>query len=373
MTRYETYVFALCLIVFVLLVSTFSIMLSIIMKQRLKLVRGGLEDEALKIEYTEQKKRSGRLELCGNVVSLVLCFAFIVFFAFSLFVNLRENTYFEKIPTIRIVNSGSMSRKNPKNEYLTAYGLDNQFQTFDLVLVYKKPSEAELKLYDIIVYESNDSQIIHRIVGIEEPNEKHPNERYFLCRGDAIEQNDYFPVYYSQIKAIYRNERVPFVGSFVLFMQSPAGWMCTALIAFGVIGIPFLEKKLEKEYLARLRLIGFIQDEIAEPEGEALDVVPEAIVTSATIERNTNMVEVVDVVWEEHNGKNKSYRYAPNGLEVGKGDVVLVPTFVSEKHGEIVRKATVGSDIYLVDPAELKFKLKPILQVVEKAEPLSEF
>ncbi len=261
MTSYEIYVFFLCLTVFLLLVSAFSVFITILVKQRLKLVRGGLEDEALKIEYMQQQNRSGKLDVLGNIASLALCCVFIAFFLLTLFINLREDVYFENIPTIRVVKSDSMSQKHPKNEYLSTYGLDNQFQTFDLVLVYEKPAEDEIELYDIVVYESYGTQVIHRIVGIEEPNANHPNERYFLCRGDAVEQNDYFPVYYSQIQAIYRDERIPFVGSFVLFMQSPAGWLCFALVIFGIFGMPFLERKLTKEYLARLRLIGFIKDE----------------------------------------------------------------------------------------------------------------
>ncbi len=268
MTSYEIYVFFLCLIVFILLVSMFSVLLTIVVKQRLKLIRGGIEDEALKTEYEEQQKRNSKVSVCGCLASLVVCFAFIAVFVFSLIVNLREDTYYEQIPTIKVVNTGSMSQKNPKNAYLTENGLDNQIQAFDLVLVYKKPAESELKQYDIIVYESNGTQIIHRIIDIEEPNATHPNERYFLCRGDAIEQNDYFPVYYSQIVAVYRNERIPFVGSFVKFMQSPAGWLCAALIVFGVFGMPVLEKKLEKEQRLRLTVIGVIRD--GDAEGDVL-------------------------------------------------------------------------------------------------------
>ncbi len=260
MTKYEIYVFFLCLTVFIMLVSMFSILLTIVIKQRLRLIRGGLEDESLKTEYLEQKKRSKKVSVSGCLVSLAVCFIYLAFFAFSLFVNIREDAYYESIPTLKVVNTGSMSQKHPKNDYLAKYGLDDQFQAFDLIYVYKKPAEKDLRLYDVIVYESNGVQIVHRIVGIEEPNDKHPNERYFLCRGDAIEQNDYFPVYYSQIRAVYKNERIPFVGSFVMFMQSPAGWLCAALILFGVFGMPFLEKKLEREYLARLRAIGFIKD-----------------------------------------------------------------------------------------------------------------
>ena len=60
---------------------------------------------------------------------------------------------------------------------------------------------------------------------------------------------------YSQMQGIYRGNRVPFVGSFVLFMQSPAGWLCIILVLFAIIVTPMLERKLETEAKARLALI----------------------------------------------------------------------------------------------------------------------
>ncbi len=258
MTQYEIYVFFLCLTVFVLLVSLFSFLLSILIKQEFKLIKNGIEDERLKKEYTDSQKRNKKLNICGCFLTLVICIVFIGFFAFSLFVNIRQDSYFENIPTIKVVNTDSMSRKHEKNTYLKSNNLNNQIQTFDLVKVYKAPAEKDIELYDIVVYEVNDTQIIHRIVGIEEPRSEHPNERYFLCQGDAVESPDRFPVYYSQIKAIYKGERIPFIGSFVKFMQSPAGWLCAVLIVFGVIGMPILERKMEKVITERLSIIGFI-------------------------------------------------------------------------------------------------------------------
>ncbi len=114
-----------------------------------------------------------------------------------------------------------------------------------------------------------------------------------------------------------------------------------------------------------------VEDEVAEEtvvEEIVKDaIIPETVVTSIIVEQDTDTVEVVDIVWEEHIGKNKAYRYAPNGFEIGKGDIVLVPTFSSEKHGEIARKAIVSSDIYKINPAELQFKLKPVLRIMQKA------
>ena len=125
--------------------------------------------------------------------------------------------------------------------------LNDQFQQFDVVICEHIPDEKDLKLYDIVVYKHEDMYIIHRIVGIEEPNEKHPNERHFLLQGDAVDCSDKFPVLYSQMQGIYKGTRIPFVGSFVMFLQSPAGWLCMLLVVFAMIVTPIVEKILNRE------------------------------------------------------------------------------------------------------------------------------
>ncbi len=148
-----------------------------------------------------------------------------------------------------------MQTKNEKNRYLFENHLDNQFATFDLIITRKLPAESELKLYDIVVYEKDGLLLVHRIVGIEEPNEKHPDERYFLLQGDAVSTPDVFPVKYSQMRGIYRNERIPFLGSFVWFMQSPAGYLCILLVVFAIICSPLMDKKVEKARAERLAIL----------------------------------------------------------------------------------------------------------------------
>lgn len=41
-------------------------------------------------------------------------------------------------------------------------------------------------------------------------------------------------------------ERVPAVGSFVLFLQSPAGYACLVLLVISVTVTPLLERKIER-------------------------------------------------------------------------------------------------------------------------------
>lgn len=259
MTSFEIYVFILCLIVFVALTALFSCLISHVIKLTVRLVRAGVEDERIQKEYADaQRKKNRRLPvILDRVVSILLCCVLFTVFLFSLYVNLSGNFVSESIPALCVVKSGSMSYKHAGNDHLYQNDLNDQFKTFDIILLYKLPPEEELQLYDVVLYEVEGTPIIHRIVGIEEPNEKH-EERYFLLQGDAIENPDRFPVYYSQMRGIYRGQRVPFLGSFVAFMQSVAGYLCILLTVFGIVAIPTVEKRVNAVKLERLREIGVL-------------------------------------------------------------------------------------------------------------------
>lgn len=256
MTSFELYVFILCLIVFILLTAVFTGMLVMMTKQSLRLIDTGAEDERIYEEYIKaqeleknKKKMPGWLSVAFT--ALFACI-FTGIFAFTFAVQLTQDKQTGNIPTLRVVQSESMSAKYEKNEYLFKNNLNDQFSRFDIVITYQLPKEEDLKLYDIVVYEVDDTLLIHRIVGIEEPNEKHPDERHFLLQGDLVERADKFPVRYSQMKAIYRGEHIPFVGSFVSFLQSPAGYMCLLLVLTEMIASPLITKKIGKAEEVRL-------------------------------------------------------------------------------------------------------------------------
>ena len=254
MVAFEIYIFVLCLIVYVMLTAVFFLFLTCVAKQAIRLIKGGLEDEKIYAEYVKQekkkKKKSGGAE---NLLSAVFCCLMILVFAFATFINITSTQKNLDFPTFRVVQSGSMSKKYEKNKYLFDNNLNDQIQTFDLIITEKLPDEFDLKLYDIVVYEADGTLVVHRIVQIEEPNEKHPNERYFRFQGDNVHVADKFPVKYEQMRGIYRGVRVPFVGSFISFMQSPAGVLCLLLVVFGVIATPIVENKIQKERDKRLK------------------------------------------------------------------------------------------------------------------------
>lgn len=257
MTDYEIYVFFLCFVVFLLLTALFTTMLVYIIKQKIRLIRCGEEDKTIQKENrSNQDKKTQRIkQAISTAFSVLICIALLVVFVFSVCANTDGGICVGNIPSYKVVNSGSMSVKNKRNSYLFDNNLNDQIQTFDLIRIHKLPDEFELKLYDIVVYEVDKILVVHRIVGIEEPNREHPGERWFTLQGDNVENPDRFPVRYSQMKAIYRGDRTPFIGSFVMFMQSPAGWLCALLIVFAVIATPLAEKKIDREAKLRLAII----------------------------------------------------------------------------------------------------------------------
>ncbi len=263
MSSFEVYVFVLCFIVFTSLTALFSFLIATLIKLTVRLVRTGVEDERITKEYTQAQRRG-----CGGclpvvvdrVVSCILCCVLFVAFIFSLCVNFAGAPISDTVPTLSVVKSSSMAYKNEKNDYLFQNFLNDQFKTFDLVLLYKLPAEEDLKLYDVVLYEIDGTPIIHRIVGIEKPNDKH-SDYYFLLQGDALENPDRFPVYYHQMRGIYRGEHIPFVGSFVAFMQSVAGYLCILLVIFGIVATPIVEKRVNAVKRERLIAIGVISVE----------------------------------------------------------------------------------------------------------------
>lgn len=245
MTGYEIYIFVLCLVVFVALTVFFAALIACIAKMNIKLIRGGFADGEIIKQREKSVKKTAVFRTLEIIFSAALFVAAITVFFFSLQVKLNEKKPVER-NVIKVVKSASMAEKDGFNKYLTENNLNDQIQMFDLIVVSPLPKESDLKLYDIVVYEADGQMIVHRIVDIKEADETHPQRR-FVLQGDANRYSDKFPVLYSQMKGIYGGKKVPYIGSFVVFMDSPAGWLCVLLVVAVCIAYPFIEKKLKKE------------------------------------------------------------------------------------------------------------------------------
>lgn len=274
MTGYEIYIFVLCLVVFVALTAFFATMITVYAKMQIKLIRGGLADDEIKKAQAKGAKRKAAY-WAEKIVSALFLVCAIVVFALSLSVKINENKPIEHT-VVKVVKSQSMAKKDETNKYLFENKLDNQIQMFDLIKVAPLPKESELKRFDIVVYEVDGKMVVHRIVDIKEPDATH-SERRFVLQGDANRYSDKFPVLYSQMRGIYQGEKVPYIGSFVVFMNSPAGYLCIILFVCAVAAYPLTERKLKKESALRMAAInGELQS-----EKEQSDAVTSAVNESA--------------------------------------------------------------------------------------------
>ena len=238
MTPYQIYTLVISCGVVIALAVFLSLLIWYIYTLTMRLIYVGYWDQELVQEYEFDKKARPRprsRSTTGKVIAAAVCGVMTVGVVFAMSLGIAEGFTTAAIPSLRVVKSDSMSEKHEDNKYLVENDLNNQMQTFDIIVTYAPPAEEDIQLYDVIVYEKNGELIVHRVVLIVEPNENHPDGRLFYTRGDAIKKNDTTPVKYEQIRGVYREERIPFIGSFVLFMQSPAGIICLLLAICSMI------------------------------------------------------------------------------------------------------------------------------------------
>ena len=254
MTPFEIYLLVVSIIVIVGLASFFSILIWYIYVLTMRLIYVGYWDQELVQEYDRKGMPMPKQQsTLGKVISTAICGVLAVVVMFSVFLGISETSIAGSLPSLKVIKSDSMSYKYEDNKYLENNDLDDQIQMFDIIVSHAVPKEDDIQLYDVILYELDGDLIIHRVVFIEEANENHPEGRRFYTRGDAVRTNDPLPVKYEQIKGIYHDERIPFVGSFVLFMQSPAGFICLLLAIACMIIMPIVDDKIAEARSHRYR------------------------------------------------------------------------------------------------------------------------
>ena len=285
MSAFDIYILALCILIIVLLTSVSIAVVVIIYKLSCKLIRTGAEDDNILAEVNKTQSKSEKIgKVIDQIVSLIFAVIFMFAFVLSTMVACTKNVSLGSVPVFRVVNSDSMSKKHEKNKYLIENNLNDQFDTFDLIITYDVPNEEDLKLYDVVVYKYKDVLIVHRIVDIVTVG----SETHYVLKGDAEEYADSLPVDYSQMVAIYRGEHIPFVGSFIKFMQSPAGYICIVLVIVAMIAGPLCDKKLQKERLKRLAILQGLQS--ANDSIEPVSYNGEEILESNLESENSNVL-----------------------------------------------------------------------------------
>ena len=209
------------------------------------------------LENAKTSKRIGevlRQILFGVAVALMV--PFLLISIYSKFVN--GVAMFGGYGMIAVA-SGSMSEKNPANAYLAT--IDNQFDTYDMILLEKVNSPGELQRYDVIAYVNDQGvNVIHRIVGFEHS----ASGLRIVTRGDSNNADDTYKPRMEDVLGKYADRKIPYIGSVVMFLQSYSGIITVAAVLYCLVMIEGVRNKIEKARESRLEIlqesINFIAD-----------------------------------------------------------------------------------------------------------------
>lgn len=173
---------------------------------------------------TQRKDRTEKASANSAVavIGLVLCVIFGFLLICNLTIIIKGTLYPEKPPAVlgitpMVVLSGSMSGE-----------AEDHIEVGDLIFV-GKAEPGELKAGDVIAFMEGDVVVTHRILEIRTGED---GKLEFTTKGDANNAPDLRPVLEDHLVGIYKF-RIPKIGDFALFLQTPLG-----MILF--IGIPLL-------------------------------------------------------------------------------------------------------------------------------------
>lgn len=241
----------------------FTVLYSNYSKSLIKETREGkndieLIDEAVYDNLAHIKNRRKIIKTIKSIGFYGLMIIIIPFFVIALVTKFSNNiTVFDK--GIIVVATGSMSEIHDDNQYLIDEGKTDQFDAYEIIVLEKVESNDELNTYDVISYidKKTGKNIIHRIVGkITKPD----GTIEYVTRGDANNSDDSYRPTLEDIVGKYTGTHIPFVGSFVLFMQSSIGMITVFSLLYCLIMMEYFSKKIDKAQNDRLAILSDVID-----------------------------------------------------------------------------------------------------------------
>lgn len=246
--------------IFVTFIGVFSfaaiitILFDSFVKSNIREIRTGKRDieliDGVLYEQREKVKQRRKRNRIIKRVAIGVSFAIVVpIFVISLVTKISGNALFVSERGLMVVASGSMSEKHKNNTYLVENNLNNQFQTYDIIVIEKVDNVEDLKLYDVIAFKNSKGvNIIHRIVDIKTIN----GEVVFTTQGDAVGKDDGFNPKFDQVIGRYTNKKMDAVGIFIIFLQSPSGIITILSVFYCLIMMDRLSNQIFKEEADRL-------------------------------------------------------------------------------------------------------------------------
>lgn len=235
----------------------------------IKELKSGKRDIELidEVVYERQEKVKRRNEIVGtikNVFFYLTLFIVVPVFIFSLISRFTNNAIMIGDRTVMVVASGSMSYKAETNDYLVTNNLNDQFSKYDIIILEKVDSAAELKVYDTIAFVNDKgTNIIHRIKSIK-------YDGSYETRGDAVEVSDSYNPVFPDVIGRYTGKKIGGIGMFVLFFQSYAGIITIVSLVYCLLMIDRISEKINKVQLERIEYLEKALGLLDETEAKAM-------------------------------------------------------------------------------------------------------
>lgn len=197
------------------------------------------------------RKKDGQ-SVALSVIGIILCVIFAFTFLCNMVIIIKASLHPDQPPTVfgitpLVVLSGSMSGD-----------AEDHIEAGDLIFIDRADTNT-LEIGDIIAFKSKSIIVTHRIVEI---NTNESGEHQFVTKGDANNVEDTAPVEADAVVGVFKT-RIPNLGNFVMFVQSPFGMLLfigVPVLAFLIYDIIRRQKyanaeKAKNDELERLRRI----------------------------------------------------------------------------------------------------------------------
>ena len=244
----------LALLVTIIGVTSFSFIFTILFKGYVNSIlneinKGSKDIEIIGEKIKEKKKNNKR----RKIIKLVLFYSIIIIITpilvISLINKINGNSITIANKMLMVVASDSMSVKNEANEYLI--NLNNQFNTFDIIVLEKVKDDSNIKINDVIAYKNGKVNIIHRVVEIKELN----GEIRYITRGDKYDKNDIYQPSLDDVIGIYTSNKINYLGIFIMFFQSYIGLITIISIIYCLLMVDYFNKKILSAEISRFEII----------------------------------------------------------------------------------------------------------------------
>lgn len=224
-------------------------------------------DEVIYEKQIAVRRRKKIFKVVKTILYYLCMLIVVPLFLLSVVSKFQNNTLMIGNKAMMVVGSDSMSYQNEKNDYLKTNNLNDQFETYDILILEKVENYSDLKQYDVIAYKNNKGiNIIHRIKEFKVEN----GLKVMVTRGDANNGDDEYKPVFDDVIGRVTSTRIQGLGMFIMFLQSYAGIITIVSLIYCLLMIDFYSTKIEKTQDNRVKKLEEAIDYSSETNTEAL-------------------------------------------------------------------------------------------------------